>query len=593
MKTKLLIVTFLAVIFSLGAMAQDEIKGRTESKSLNMFEPFTRGLPPNIYVDLKFKDDNGNGILECDENAKLFLEIINKGKGPAQGLKISLKSNIDDPELAITNNLEIRKIKPNESRKIELDLKANFGIKSNEHKMELNISEIYGYDMDPAYLVVNTLQYQPSKLVLSGIEIIDKGEGTGAKISDGQLQAGELVIVKIVVQNVGQNIAEGVTYNAFSTDNNIYVDDSKGTLGSIKVGEIKEFYISVSPNNKVKTVGELPLFIDINEKRLVGSLQNKRLPISLEKQPAKVEILNVKPDIDLLSKQVARIEYKSEKFSTDNTKVKNLDIIPFTTIKRPNSIALVLGVENYYELPIAPYAKKDAEVISKYFKDVLRVGEVVTLTDKDISGFIFERYFNPDVGLLARKIVKGETELFVYYSGHGIPDKEGKETYIIPFDGSADRPEKTGGYSLNNLFLSLDKLGAKSVTVILDACFSGATRQTETYAMNNITGEKGVGVKLKPLAERPWETNPNFRVLTSSSGSETSLGYDQAQVGLFTYYLCIGMQGEADRNLDKKLTIQELMNFVNSNVSSTAKKLKGATQTPTYYGTDGLILTTY
>lgn len=573
--------------------SQNEIKTRTQTESLNLMEPFKRGLPPNIYVDLKFKDDNGNGILEAEEHAQLFLEIINKGKGPAQGLKINLKSNFNDPSLVISKEVEIRKIRPNESRQVVFDMVANFGILSKEHKMELSISEVFGYDMDPAYLVVNTLEYQPSKIVLAGLEIIDKGEGTGAKITDGLLQAGEQVIVKLVIQNVGQNIAEKAYYSAYSTDENIYVDDAQGQLGNIKVGEVKEFYIKVSPNSRVKATGNLPVYLDVFEARRKGNLTIKQLPISLEKLPPKVEVLTVRPDIDLLKKQVARIEYQSEKFTINNTKVKNLDIIPFTTIKRPNSIALVLGVENYYELPIAPYAKNDADKFGKYLKDVLHVGEVVTLTDKEISGFFFEKYFNPEVGILSRKIVKGETELFVYYSGHGIPDKEGKETYLVPFDGSADRPERTGGYSLNNLFQSLNKLGAKNVTVILDACFSGATRQSETYAMNNITGEKGIGVKLKPLAERPWETNSNFRVLTSSSGSETSLGYDPAQVGLFTYFLCLGLQGEADKNMDKKLTVEELMNYVKGNVSETSIKIKGSIQTPTFYGSDGYILTTY
>jgi hypothetical protein len=593
MKTLNFSFLFLFILFTKISYTQNNINGQTNTQKLNLVEPFKRGLPPNIYVDLKFKDENGNGILEAEENAKLFLEIINKGKGPAQGLKISLHSKIQDKALVISDDIDIRKIRPNESRKIEFDLRANFGIKSNEHKMELNISEYFGYDMDPAFLVVNTLQYQPAKVVLAGFEIIDKGEGTGAKITDGLLQAGEQVIVKVVVQNIGQNLAEYVNYKVFSTDLNIYVDEAEGELGSLKIGQVKEFYVKVSPNNKVKTSGELPIFLSVSEIRGLGNLNNQQLPISLEKVPPKVAVLNVKPDIDLLKKQVARIEYQSEKFSTNNTKIKSLDIIPFTTIKRPNSIALVLGVENYYELPIAPYAKKDAETVGKYFKDVLHVGEVVTLTDKDVSGFFFEKYFNPEVGILSRKIVKGETELFVYYSGHGIPDKDGKETYIVPFDGSADRPEKTGGYSLNNLFLSLSKLEAKNVTIILDACFSGATRQSETYAMNNLTSEKGVGVKIKPLAERPWETNPSFRVLTSSSGSETSLGYDQAQVGLFTYYLCLGLQGEADKNMDKKLTIEELMQYINLNVPETARKLKGTPQTPNFFGAEGYILTTY
>ena len=40
-------------------------------------------LPPNIFVELQFVDDNANGLLEAEENARLILKIRNEGNGPA------------------------------------------------------------------------------------------------------------------------------------------------------------------------------------------------------------------------------------------------------------------------------------------------------------------------------------------------------------------------------------------------------------------------------------------------------------------------------------------------------------------------------
>jgi len=55
--------------------------------------------------------------------------------------------------------------------------------------------------------------------------------------------------------------------------------------------------------------------------------------------------------------------------------------------------------------------------------------------------------------------------------------------------------------------------------------------------------------------------------------NEISSSYPQNKHGLFSYFLMKGMQGEADENNDKNLTIQELFDFTKTNVSRTAGTL--------------------
>ena len=92
------------------------------------------------------------------------------------------------------------------------------------------------------------------------------------------------------------------------------------------------------------------------------------------------------------------------------------------------------------------------------------------------------------------------------------------------------------------------------------------------------------------LSMRPWDTNPNFRLFTSSSSDQTSLGYDQAQSGLFTYYLAAGLQGEADRDDDGVILLEELIEYVSTNVSKEAKNIRGGAQTPQFYGNTNMII---
>ncbi|MES2559217.1 MAG: caspase family protein [Bacteroidota bacterium] len=568
--------------------------GKSVPMQLNISQPYVRGLPPNLYVKLQFVDDNGNGLLEAEENARLIIDITNKGNGPAQGLQVGLKSNLYDPELKITLPRVIRRIEPNETKEVEVLITAGFNIKSNEHKMQIDITEHFGYDLDPANLIVNTFQYMPAKIVFSGMEIFDQGEGTAAKFTDGMLQAGEQIKAKIVVQNIGQNVALNATYSVRTSDDNIYVDNNSGVLGDMKVGETKEILVSISPNNRVKTVGNLPIFLSVTEAKTYGNLTNHQLPLALEKKVQKPQVLTVKADLDKIQKQVARIEYKSEKFSFNKSNIKNIESVPLSAIKRPNAIGIIIGIENYSEVPKAPYAANDADIIEKYFINSLGMNKnnVFKYSNEETKGLFFRKMFDPDNGILSRKVEKGTTEIFVYYSGHGVPDKNGDEVYLFPQDGQMDFLSEMG-YSLNKFYDGLSKLQAKNVTVILDACFSGASRQSETITASNLTGTKALGIKVKQTSVRPWENDPSFRVLSSSSGDETSLGFDPSQSGLYTYFLCAGLQGEADGNKDRKITVEEMQEYLNKNVNELAKKMSGKSQTPVFYGAPGMILTEY
>ena len=170
-----------------------------------------------------------------------------------------------------------------------------------------------------------------------------------------------------------------------------------------------------------------------------------------------------------------------------------------------------------------------------------------------------------------------------------MPSKDGKNVYLFPADGRIEALE-TQGYNINKFYQNLEDLGAASTTVFIDACFSGVSRPSETQDIQNLVAMKGVAIK--PKIKQPWETNPDFNVFTSSLFNETSLGFDPSETGLFTYFVCSGLQGHADLNSDKKITTGELRDYVIENVVSTSVKILGK-QTPVYYGNENEILTEY
>lgn len=589
MKKVFLSLIVFSFLFTSLYSQNDVIEGKSEAKSFEFEPKYERGLPPNLFVDLDFKDENRNGIIEAREKGILELTITNKGKGAAQGLVVDVEDNTYDRNFEINDGKKIYFIHPDESKKVTILLKADFDVKTAEHKLEINVKEHFGYDMDPAYLILNTLEYQKPKLAFSGMEIVDQGEGTGAIKADGQLQAGELVKAKVVVQNIGQNVAKDVHYEIESRDENIYLEDNKGDLGNMNIGEIKEFWVSISPNKRIENSGKLPLYLSVKEKIGKGNLEYYQLPVKLDQKPPEKNIAEVKADIDKLKKQVARFEYSSDKFKANVGDIMNIKQVTPSNTRRENAVAVVIGVEDYENIPPAPYASTDAEIMEKYFKDRLGIEQVVTLTNEEVSGFAFDDIFNPDYGELQKTIIKGKTELFVFYSGHGLPSKDGKDIYLFPSDGKVERL-KSQGYHLNKFYESLEKLGAKSVTVFMDACFSGASKSSENIESENLVATKGL--RIEPKVKKPWEKNNNFTIFTSSSANETSLGFDPSGSGLFTYYLAAGMQGKADKNNDRKITMGELKKYVKSNVINTSKKIRGI-QTPEFHGNEDEVLFEY
>ncbi|MCB9001258.1 MAG: caspase family protein [Bacteroidales bacterium] len=583
---RITILIILIIGFALNGYNQDVINGKSPVVRFNIEPIYKRTFPPNLYTNLSFRDDNGNGILEAEEKANLILTINNRGKGKAQGLDIKVTDNNPDSSFQIGTCGGIYFINPDEQVKITIPIKAGFNVKTAEHKLKIDVKEHFGYDMDPAYLVLNTLEFQKPKLVFSGFDITDTGQETAAIIQDGQLQAGEQVKVKVVVQNIGQNIAYNTKYKVWTTDDNIYLDKSNGTLGDINIGEVKEFFIILSPNKRINYKGNLPIFLSVNDEPEYGSLSKFQIPIALNQTPPKANTVKIVPNIEKISKQIARFEYSSNKFTANVGNVKDISEVQQSNTVRPNSVAVIFGVENYSNLPPAPYAKNDANIIEKYFKERLGIEKVVSYKNSDVSGFIFDDIFNPDYGELQKAIIKGQTDLFVFYSGHGVPDKDGKKIYLFPSDGKIERIESQG-YDLNKFYQNLEKLGAKSVTVFIDACFSGQSRRSEKINTSNLIAAKGV--KVRPILDSPWVSDSTFNSFNSSSFDQTSLGFDQSQTGLFTYYLCLGLKGEADANGDKKITNGELYDYIKTNVTEKSKKIYG-TQTPQFNGNREMII---
>ncbi|MBZ4642556.1 MAG: hypothetical protein PWQ25_1649 [Deferribacteres bacterium] len=69
-------------------------------------------------------------------------------------------------------------------------------------------------------------------------------------------------------------------------------------------------------------------------------------------------------------------------------------------------------------------------------------------------------------------------------------------------------------------------------------------------------------------------------LFTSSLVNHVSTWYPEKEHSMFTYWFLKGLQGNADGNGDKKITVAEMANYLKDNVPYEARKQHGVEQTP-------------
>jgi uncharacterized caspase-like protein len=184
---------------------------------------------------------------------------------------------------------------------------------------------------------------------------------------------------------------------------------------------------------------------------------------------------------------------------------------------------------------------------------------------------------------LKSKIKKNKSDLIIFFAGHGLASSDGKELYLLPQDGNPDRLERTA-LSRTDLFKEIISLNPKSVTMFLDTCYSGVSRDEQML----LASARPVRI----VADEQEGIPDNFTIFTASQLDQISSGLKEANHGIFSYYLMKGLEGNADSNQDKKITNGELLAYMDENVSQKASEL-GRQQNPSLAGDPDKVLMSY
>lgn len=253
-----------------------------------------------------------------------------------------------------------------------------------------------------------------------------------------------------------------------------------------------------------------------------------------------------------------------------------------TTIKGPQTFAMIIGISKYKYVQPLDYADKDAEL----FRDYLKSGSGGSVKEENIFCLLNEKALNSNFWgkgfqwLRAKNLQRGD-RLFIYLAGHGDAIDE-DQFFFLGYDcnpaGDKNNYLVGGTIQLYNLKKKIAAESGKGVDVffIMDACRSnelpgGVTGQN---FLNSAVSEKKAG---------------EIIMLATGAGQESledaSIGTGH---GLFTYYLVEGLRGAADSpgSADNNISLGEIESYVEKNVPLVAQQQFKKTQQPFFCCTE-------
>ena len=548
---------FYIILFTAGCfqLCAQTYEGTSGSKKISI----QKGpqFPPYVEATISFYEPSGNNILDAEESGQITVNLKNSGKGKARGISFNITPR-SVSGIFFSADKEVGNLDPGEEVNVQVPIRAAFGVSSSMVNLNFYFSERNGFQPDPSILKFNTKAFVPPELiVLEGFDIIDAND-------NGMIESAELVTITAAIQNVGQGVAKDVNVKLKVGENVFFGGKeikNEFYLGLLKPGVLKEFTFDVYTNKNAKG---MPIFVTIDEYYGKFGKESFQLPLEFKKRLSKISEV-----------QVVGIEDPSFGFALAGGFGIDVDTnIPRTDVDNKDAIAVIIGNRNYTnsDVPTVDFAIRDAAVVKEYMLKTFgyREGNIIYETDATQAKFFALFGTEKRDGKLQDYVKEGESDVFIYYSGHGAPDPESKDGYFVPVDCDPAMVDVTG-YSLDLFYSKINNLGAKSITVVIDACFSGAS---------------GGGMLLKnisPVFIKVDETGrlaDEVTVFTSASGEQVSSWYPEKKHSLYTYYFLKGLKGAADQDGNQAITAEEMQSYVLDKVSYMARKLNSREQTP-------------
>ena len=530
------------LLFAVFSVISFVIVAQTNVSRTKSFHIVKEVRPPVLDVvqgSVQFIDATGNNAIDANEHCKIRMQVSNTGLGDAYSCTAVIEATGARQGLKLANK-RISLIKKDETQTIEFPITADMTTVDGNVEFSLRIDEPNGFGTDAVKLSVDTRKFVSPMLKVVDYTITDVGQGVLAKKRPFDLQ--------LLLQNTQHGIAENVKVEIVIPDGVFLTDGEQLTsFASMSAGDKKSLVYSLIVNNNYAS-DVIPIKVNLKER--YGRYAENR-------------VINLKLNQTLASTKIV-VDSKEETFEDIEIATLRSDVdvnIPQTNITSNKTFAVIIANERYQREAQVPYALNDGSVFSEYCKKTLGLpnDNVHLLRNATLNNI------KAEVNWLEKVIATYGTEAKVifYYAGHGIPDEQSRTAYLLPVDGYGS--DVGTGFSLNTLYATLGKLPSESVTVFLDACFSGAKREGDMMA-----SARGVAIRV-----REGQPVGNMVVFSAAQNDETAYPYADKQHGMFTYFLLKKLQ-----TTEGNVTYQELGNYIIEEVKRNSIVKNGKSQTP-------------
>lgn len=498
--------------------------------------------PPFLSIvdgSMNFIEPSGNNAIDANEQCKLQFRVSNKeGRGDAVNCvaRVNAKGNTNGLQLS---PVRLPKIPVGETILVEIPFKTNMQTVDGKVDFEIFVEEPLGFGTDKFQMVVDTRKFvSPMLKVVDYTVTGDKG---------GKLTRNQVFDLQLLLQNTQYGLAEDVSITVDVPNDVFIMDKPSGRFERLKSGEQKSLVYRMAINNQYN--GEvIPIKVKIREKFKKYS-EDRTIDLYLNQKlsSTKIEVKGVHEIYDEI--QIGTLR-------------SDVDInIPQNNYKNDKTFAVIIANEDYQTISKVPYALNDGEVFSQYCQKTLGIPQNHIKLVKNAT----LNHIKHEINWLSNVIraYEGDAKVIFYYAGHGIPDEGNRTSYLLPVDGNGN--DVTTGYKLDDLYKKLGELSSESITVLLDACFSGAKRDGGMLA-----SARGVAIKVKS-----GQPIGNMIVMSASQGDETAYPYKEKQHGMFTYFLLKKLQEtKGDVNW------LDLSSYITTKVSQKSIVINGKSQTP-------------
>ncbi len=543
-------------------------------------------IPIKPYPILSIEDISLSKIpLMANDSAELLVSIKNTGPGAAEEVYIDLKCGTDqishEPRKRVPTISE-----NNDIQTVKIPIVAKSTIETGVTFFDINVTETNSKEKAQGKRFTFSTKGLPKPNLF-----IASFSGSEGKLSNSnnEINIREDVDVKLILKNVGEGTAEDVRVSVSPNQSGLKLlnviydersikDEQIIVIPKLDSAEQKTFVYTyyISPEFKDE---ELKFSLRAEEKyRKYGVNVIRSIPIDSILEKKELAVIPVQKSVVTL-----------EKPKTEDILDLSIDVrqyIPETDTKNKDAVAVLIGNKNYSETDTVDFAHDDVEVVKLYLEKTFGYDKDRIIVRKDALLSDFRAIFGTEDnhhGKLSGLIIDGESDVFIYYSGHGRPNPKSEQPYFLPVDC---RPAEVtvNGYSLDMFYKNVSKLKVKSLTIVIDACFSGWSEKGP-----QVRDASATIIKVK----FPMFSKESTTLFTSAGNGELSYWYRDKKHSLFTYYFLKGLQKDADENKDNKITVGELKKYLDRNVPTMSNKLRNSVQRPEIYGTEEMVLIQY